>query len=103
MTIRSRRPLLATILAVYLLLAAGYGITTPLFETPDEHLHFFTANFVAREKPSGPVMPPELLAVEWMLWRNLTLFGCLTADNQFSSGGEDRPTCWVTIGRLTVE
>lgn len=45
---RSRR-LLAAILAVYLLLALGYGAIVPLFETPDEHLHYFTAAFIARE------------------------------------------------------
>jgi len=43
------RALLALILAVYLALALGYGITVPLFEAPDEHLHYFTADFIARE------------------------------------------------------
>ena len=42
------RPLLA-ILALYLLLAVGYAIVSPPFETPDEHLHYFTAEFIARE------------------------------------------------------
>jgi hypothetical protein len=50
MTIRHRRGILVAILTLYLLLAVGYGIATPLFETPDEHLHFFTADFIAREK-----------------------------------------------------
>ena len=43
----SRRPL-ALILTLYLLLAAGYAVASPPFETPDEHLHYFTAEFIAR-------------------------------------------------------
>jgi 4-amino-4-deoxy-L-arabinose transferase-like glycosyltransferase len=50
MTPRLVRVSLAFILGIYLFLAVGYGIITPLFETPDEHLHFFTAEFIAREQ-----------------------------------------------------
>ena len=35
------------ILAIYLLLAVGYGLINPLFEAPDEHWHYFTAQYVA--------------------------------------------------------
>lgn len=49
MTLRSSRIILAIILSLYFLLAVGYGIVTPLFETPDEHLHYFTVEFIARE------------------------------------------------------
>jgi 4-amino-4-deoxy-L-arabinose transferase-like glycosyltransferase len=35
------------ILALYLLLAVGYGLVNPLFEAPDEHWHYFTAQYVA--------------------------------------------------------
>ena len=49
MSARLSRTILALILSIYLLLALGYGIVTPLFETPDEHLHYFTADFIARE------------------------------------------------------
>ncbi|MEZ4515651.1 MAG: DUF2142 domain-containing protein [Chloroflexota bacterium] len=49
MSSRTHRILLAVILGIYCLLAIGYGVTTPLFETPDEHLHFFTVDFIARE------------------------------------------------------
>lgn len=49
MTKRTHRILLGLILAIYLLLALGYGIATPLFETPDEHLHFFTVEYIANE------------------------------------------------------
>ena len=38
------RPL-ALILTLYFLLAAGYGIASPPFETPDENLHYFTAEY----------------------------------------------------------
>ncbi len=50
MSTRTHRILLAAILGIYALLAVGYGIVTPLFETPDEHLHFFTVDFMARER-----------------------------------------------------
>ena len=42
------RRLLFLILALYAALAVGYGIASPPFETPDEHLHYFTADFMAR-------------------------------------------------------
>ncbi|MCI0580656.1 MAG: DUF2142 domain-containing protein [Chloroflexi bacterium] len=35
------------VLAVYLLLALGYGVVNPLFEAPDEHWHYFTAQYIA--------------------------------------------------------
>jgi hypothetical protein len=50
MPTRTHRLLLALILGIYALLAVGYGVITPLFETPDEHLHFFTVDFIARER-----------------------------------------------------
>ncbi len=49
MSKRTHRTLLGLLLTIYLLLALGYGIVTPLFETPDEHLHFFTVEFIANE------------------------------------------------------
>lgn len=38
---------LFVILAIYLFLSLSYGILNPLFEAPDEHNHFFTAQFVS--------------------------------------------------------
>lgn len=38
---------LLLILALYLALAIGYNIVNPLFEAPDEHLHFFAAQHIA--------------------------------------------------------
>ena len=38
---------LLSILTVYLLLALAYGVVNPLFEAPDEHSHYFTAQYVA--------------------------------------------------------
>lgn len=49
MSNRLHRLLLIFILGAYLALAVGYGIAAPLFEAPDEHLHYFTAEFIARE------------------------------------------------------
>ena len=57
------RPL-ALILAFYLLLAVGYSVATPLFETPDEHLHYFTAEFIAREGRLPTTTDPGLMAQE---------------------------------------
>ncbi|MFN2137858.1 MAG: ArnT family glycosyltransferase [Candidatus Promineifilaceae bacterium] len=45
---RKTRLLLALVLLLYLLLAISYGITTPLFEAPDEHFHFFTIQYIAQ-------------------------------------------------------
>jgi 4-amino-4-deoxy-L-arabinose transferase-like glycosyltransferase len=44
---RSQRWILVSILGLYLLLAIGYGIVNPLFESPDEHWHYFTAQYIA--------------------------------------------------------
>ena len=60
----SHRRLLALILAIYLLLAIGYGVASPLFETPDEHLHYFTAEFIAREGRLPTTADPGLMAQE---------------------------------------
>lgn len=38
---------LSLILAIYLALALGYGVATPIFEAPDEHHHYFTVQFIA--------------------------------------------------------
>ena len=42
------RLLLALILFLYLLLTIGYGVINPLFEAPDEHHHFYTVDYIAR-------------------------------------------------------
>ncbi len=64
MSARLSQTLLALILIIYLLLALGYGIVTPLFETPDEHLHYFTADFIAREGRLPTTRDPGLMAQE---------------------------------------
>lgn len=45
-----RRFWLLIILTTYLLLTIGYGVVNPLFEAPDEHHHYFTAQLI---KTSG--------------------------------------------------
>ena len=42
-----QRLLLGLILAGYLLVTLAYGVVNPLFEAPDEHWHFFTADYDA--------------------------------------------------------
>ena len=57
------RPL-AHILTLYFLLAAGYGIASPPFETPDENLHYFTAEYIAREGRLPTTHDPGLMGQE---------------------------------------
>lgn len=64
MSIRRHRLLLLLILGAYLVLALGYGVVTPLFETPDEHLHYFTADFIARERRLPTTRDPGLMGQE---------------------------------------
>ena len=42
--IRDRRLLL--VLLAYLVITLAYGVLNPLFEAPDEHWHFFTAESI---------------------------------------------------------
>ena len=35
------------ILLAYLLVTLAYGVVNPLFEAPDEHWHYFTAQYIA--------------------------------------------------------
>ncbi len=46
----SPRLLLGIILSIHTLLAVGYSLTVPLFEAPDEQLHFFTVDAIIRER-----------------------------------------------------
>lgn len=64
MSVRRHRLLLFLVLGIYLVLAVGYGIATPLFETPDEHLHYFTADFIAREGRLPTTRDPGLMGQE---------------------------------------
>ncbi len=69
------RPL-TVLLALYLLLALAFGAINPLFEVPDEQVHFFTALFIAEEgrlpavpqppyaMPFVPTRPAEWLGQE---------------------------------------
>lgn len=42
-----QRVLLGLILLGYLIITLAYGVVNPLFEAPDEHWHFFTADTIA--------------------------------------------------------
>jgi hypothetical protein len=39
--------ILIAILLAFFILAIGYGLANPLFEAPDENLHYFTAQYIA--------------------------------------------------------
>ncbi len=43
----SERGWLGLILLAYLLVTLAYGVVNPLFEAPDEHWHYFTAQYIA--------------------------------------------------------
>jgi len=62
---RERR-LLALILLGYLVVTLAYGAVNPLFEAPDEHWHFFTAESIARtgRLPRVAAPPDEWLGQE---------------------------------------
>jgi len=64
MSSRVHRLLLVLVLGVYLLLTLAYGVVTPLFETPDEHMHYFTADFIARERRLPTISDPGLMRQE---------------------------------------
>ena len=58
---RDRRLLL--VLLVYLAITLAYGVLNPLFEAPDEHWHFFTAESIAQTGRLPRVeQPPD----EWL-------------------------------------
>ncbi len=57
---------LALILGLYLLLTIGYGIVNPLFESPDEQLHYFTVQTIAEtwRLPSADEVPDGWMGQE---------------------------------------
>ncbi len=92
MSARLSRTLLALILSIYLLLALGYGIVTPLFETPDEHLHYFTADFIAREGRLPTTRDAGLMAQEAAQPPLYYALGSLIV--RASGGAVDSPQLW---------
>ncbi len=92
MSARLSRTLLALILVIYLLLALGYGIVTPLFEAPDEHLHYFTADFIAREGRLPTTRDPGLMAQEAAQPPLYYVLGALIA--RATGGASDSPQLW---------
>jgi len=58
--------LLALILLGYLVITLAYGVVNPLFEAPDEHWHFFTAESIAQtgQLPRVETPPDEWLGQE---------------------------------------
>ena len=60
------RLILILILAAYLFLAVGFGAVTPLFEAPDENMHYFTVEYIAETDrlPQVGEQPDPLMAQE---------------------------------------
>lgn len=61
-----QRLLLSLILLGYLVITLAYGAINPLFEAPDEHWHFFTADYIAANGrlPMVTDPPDEFLSQE---------------------------------------
>ena len=65
LTQRGRRLLLGLILAGYVIVTLLYGMVNPLFEAPDEHWHYFTAQYIA-ENGRLPIVAPGAEYDEWL-------------------------------------
>jgi 4-amino-4-deoxy-L-arabinose transferase-like glycosyltransferase len=61
---RYPRLYLTIILGVYLVLAVSYGAFTPLFEASDESLHYYTIDFITRERRLPSTREPGLMGQE---------------------------------------
>ncbi|MCB9421593.1 MAG: DUF2142 domain-containing protein [Ardenticatenaceae bacterium] len=62
---KNRHSRLLLILLLYLAIALAYSIVTPLFEAPDEHWHYFTAQYIA-DTGHLPVIPLDDSYDEWL-------------------------------------
>jgi hypothetical protein len=62
---RQRRIWLGLIVALYLIMTLLYGLVNPLFEAPDEHWHYFTAQYIA-ENGRLPFVSPGGAYDEWL-------------------------------------
>ena len=62
---RGRRLLLGLILAGYIVVTLLYGMVNPLFEAPDEHWHYFTAQYIA-DNGRLPFVAPGDEFDEWL-------------------------------------
>jgi hypothetical protein len=61
--------MLLIILLLYCALAIGFGVVNPLFEAPDEHLHFLTARYIADTGKLPNVTDQRRLAGQEAAWR----------------------------------
>lgn len=50
---------LALLLLAYTIVTVAYGLVNPLFEAPDEHWHYFTAQYIAEQRALPAVAPGE--------------------------------------------
>ncbi len=101
---RSRRLWLGVILAAYLVVTLLYGLLNPLFEAPDEHWHYFTAQYIA-ENRQLPMVAPGDTYDEWMGQEAAQpplyylLGGLLTAPIDTSAAREEAwPNKFASIG-----
>ena len=93
MSARLSRSILILVLSIYLVLALGYGAVTPLFETPDEHLHYFTADFIARKGRLPTTRDPGLMAQEAAQPPLYYVLASMLV--RVSGGATDAPQLWA--------
>ena len=97
--IRDRRLLL--VLLAYLVITLAYGVLNPLFEAPDEHWHFFTAESIAQtgRLPRVEQPPDEWLGQEAAQPPLYYLFGAALIAPIDTTGARDavwlNPFAWI--------
>ena len=62
---KTRHLRLLPILLLYMVITLAYSILNPLFEAPDEHWHYFTAQYIA-DTGQLPTIPPGDSYDEWL-------------------------------------
>lgn len=98
---KRQRVLLVLILLGYLVITLAYGIVNPLFEAPDEHWHYFTADFIANtgRLPVVEDPPDEFLGQEAAQPPLYYLVGAALIAPIDTSGGREavwlNPFAWI--------
>jgi 4-amino-4-deoxy-L-arabinose transferase-like glycosyltransferase len=99
--VNRQRLYLALILAGYLIITLAYGVVNPLFEAPDEHWHYFTADYIAGagRLPVVETPPDEFLGQEAAQPPLYYLLGAALIAPIDTAGGRDavwlNPFAWI--------
>jgi hypothetical protein len=96
-----QRLYLGMILAGYLAITLAYGFINPLFEAPDEHWHYFTADYIVNEGrlPIVETPPDEFLGQEAAQPPLYYLIGAAVIAPIDTNGGREavwlNPFAWI--------